>query len=90
MAVPTLSGPNGMVNAFGRRTGGLLASWLPAAPMEGSRALSSILWAIIVLLVIFWLFGAFVANLGDIVWLALVVAVILLIYNLLTRGRAEI
>lgn len=52
--------------------------------------MSSILWAIIVLLVVFWLFGAFVANLGDIVWLALVVAVILLIYNLLTRGRAEI
>ena len=52
--------------------------------------LSSILWLIIVLLVIFWLFGAFVANLGNIVWLALVIAVILLIYNLLTRGRAEI
>ncbi|MCL4535380.1 MAG: lmo0937 family membrane protein [Bacteroidetes bacterium] len=52
--------------------------------------LASILWAIIVLLVIFWLFGAFVANLGSIVWLALVIAAILLVYNLLTRGRAEI
>lgn len=52
--------------------------------------MSSILWAIIVLLVVFWLFGAFVANLGDIVWVALVIAVVLLVYNLLTRGRAEI
>ncbi|HZK67236.1 MAG TPA: DUF5670 family protein [Chloroflexota bacterium] len=48
------------------------------------------IWAIIVLLVLFWLFGAFVANLGDIVWLALVIAAILLVWNLLTRGRAEI
>jgi len=52
--------------------------------------LSSVIWAIIVLLVLFWLFGAFVANLGDIVWLALVIAAILLVWNLLTRGRAEI
>lgn len=57
---------------------------------KGAIMLASILWVIIVLLVIFWLFGAFVANLGNIVWLALVIAVILLIYNLLTRGRAEI
>ena len=57
---------------------------------KGAIILGSILWVIIVLLVIFWLFGAFVANLGSIVWLALVIAVILLIYNLLTRGRAEI
>lgn len=52
--------------------------------------MSSVIWAIIVLLVLFWLFGAFVANLGDIVWLALVIAAILLVWNLLTRGRAEI
>lgn len=52
--------------------------------------MSSVIWTIIVLLVVFWLFGAFVANLGDIVWLALVIAAILLVWNLLTRGRAEI
>ncbi|MHB0868527.1 MAG: DUF5670 family protein [Chloroflexota bacterium] len=52
--------------------------------------LSTILWVIIALLVIFWLFGTVVGNLGDIVWIALVIAAILLVYNLLTRGRAEI
>ncbi len=52
--------------------------------------LSTILWAIIVALLIFWIIGAFFANLGQIVWIALVIAAILLVYNLLTRGRAEV
>ncbi|HEX2922945.1 MAG TPA: lmo0937 family membrane protein [Chloroflexota bacterium] len=52
--------------------------------------LGSILWAIIVALLIFWIIGAFFANLGNIVWIALVVAVILIVYNLLTSGRAEV
>ncbi len=50
--------------------------------------LASILWAIVVLLLLFWLVGAFAANLGQIAWLALVIAVVLILYNLLTRGRA--
>lgn len=62
------------------------------AEMTGKEAimLSTILWVIIALLVIFWLFGTVVGNLGDIVWIALVIAAILLVYNLLTRGRAEV
>ncbi|HEX9016629.1 MAG TPA: lmo0937 family membrane protein [Chloroflexota bacterium] len=48
------------------------------------------LWTIVVILLILWLLGAFVANLGAIVHLLLVIAVILVIYNLLTRGRATI
>ena len=53
-------------------------------------ALEAILWLIVVVLVVFWIIGFFFAHLGTLVWLALVVAAILLIYNLLTRGRAEI
>lgn len=48
--------------------------------------LSTILWIIIIALLIFWLIGAFFANLGTIVWIALVVAVILIVYELITRG----
>lgn len=57
---------------------------------EACTMLGSILWAIIVALLIFWVIGAFFANLGQIVWIALVVAVILIVYNLLTSGRAEV
>lgn len=52
--------------------------------------LSAILWTIVALLVIFWIIGAFVANLGEIVWLALVVAVVIALYDLLTRGRTTV
>ena len=53
-------------------------------------ALEAILWLIVVVLVVFWIIGFFFAHLGTLVWIALVVAAILLIYNLLTRGRAAI
>ncbi len=45
--------------------------------------LEAILWLIVVALVVFWVVGFFFANLGSIVWIALVVAAIILIYNLL-------
>ena len=53
-------------------------------------ALEAILWLIVAVLVVFWVIGFFFAHLGTIVWLALVIAAIVLIYNLLTRGRATI
>lgn len=52
--------------------------------------LSSILWFILAILVVAWLFGAFVANLGSIIHVLLVLAAIVLIYNLfvaMTGGR---
>lgn len=52
--------------------------------------LTTILWIIVALLLIFWLFGAFVANLGEIVWIALVIAAILIVYNLLTGSRRTV
>ncbi len=50
--------------------------------------LSGLLWLIVVLLLLFWIFGLFVGNLGQLVWIALVVAIILAIYDIVTRGRA--
>jgi len=52
-----------------------------------AHTVGTILWIIIALLLVFWLIGAFFANLGDIVWIALVVAAILIVYNLLTGSR---
>ncbi len=49
--------------------------------------MSRILWAIVVILLLFWLFGLFVGNLGSILWVALVIAVAIALYNLLV-GRA--
>lgn len=52
--------------------------------------LSTILWIIVVLLLIFWVVGAFFASLGELVWIALVVAAILIVYNLLAGGRRTV
>ena len=48
------------------------------------------LWTVVVILVGLWLLGAFVANVGSLIHVLLVIAAIVLIYNLITRGRARI
>ena len=48
------------------------------------------LWTLVVLLLLFWLLGAFVANVGSLIHVLLVIAVIVLAYNLLVRGRATL
>ncbi len=49
---------------------------------------SSIIWTIAAVLVVLWLLGFFIARLGDIVHLLLVLAVIVVAYNVITgRGR---
>jgi hypothetical protein len=48
------------------------------------------LWTLVAILVVLWLLGAFVGNLGSIVHLLLVVAVIVVVYNLLTGRRTTI
>ncbi len=52
--------------------------------------LEAILWLIVVALVVFWIIGFFFANLGGLVWIALVIAAIIVVWNLLTRGRATL
>ena len=49
---------------------------------------SSIIWTIAVVLVVLWALGFFVASLGSIIHALLVLAVIVVLYNLFVgRGR---
>lgn len=55
---------------------------------EVCDTMSAILWAIVVILLLFWLFGLFIGNLGNILWVALVLAVAIALYNLLIGRTA--
>jgi hypothetical protein len=47
-----------------------------------------VLWTIAVVLLVLWLLGFFVARIGDLVHVLLVVAVIVVLYNVFaSRGR---
>jgi hypothetical protein len=50
---------------------------------QGAR----MLWTIAIILLILWLLGAFVVNLGGIVHLLLVIALIVIVYRLVTGRR---
>jgi hypothetical protein len=53
-------------------------------------SLPNILWAVVVILFALWLLGWLVGNVGSFIHIVLVIAVIVLLYNLFvgTRGRA--
>jgi hypothetical protein len=46
------------------------------------------LWAIVVILLILWLLGLISNIVGPLIWILLVAAVIVLLYQLLTGRRA--
>jgi hypothetical protein len=46
------------------------------------------LWAIIVILLILWLLGLISNVVGPLIWILLVAAIIVLLYQLLTGRRA--
>ena len=48
------------------------------------------LWTLAIILLVLWLFGAFVGNVGSIIHVLLVIAAIVIVYNLVTRGRATL
>jgi hypothetical protein len=50
---------------------------------QGAR----MLWTIAIILLILWLLGAFVVNLGGIVHLLLVIALVVIVYRLVTGRR---
>jgi hypothetical protein len=52
--------------------------------------MAGLLWAIIVILFIFWLLGFAVWHLGAIIHIVIVIAIILLIVNLLTGRGARL
>jgi hypothetical protein len=52
--------------------------------------MAGLLWTVIVVLFIFWVLGFFLFHLGSLIHLVIVVAVILLIYNLVTGRGARV
>ncbi|HZT99753.1 MAG TPA: lmo0937 family membrane protein [Ktedonobacteraceae bacterium] len=53
-------------------------------------SLSNILWAVVVILVILWLLGWLVGHLGTFIHILLVLAVIVLLYNLFVGTRSRV
>ncbi len=51
--------------------------------------LGSILWTVVVILVVLWLLGLIFHIAGGLVWVLLVIALIVLIYNLFAGSRAR-
>lgn len=49
--------------------------------------MASIIWAVIVIVCVLWLLGFIVGTAGSLIHLLLVVALLLIIYNLLTGRR---
>ena len=49
--------------------------------------LGSLLWTIVVVLVVLWLLGLIFHVAGGLVWILLVIAAIVLIYNLVAGSR---
>ena len=50
--------------------------------------LGSVLWTVVVVLVVLWLLGFIFHIAGGLIHILLVIALIVLIYNLITRSRA--
>jgi hypothetical protein len=60
--------------------------------VKGAQAMSlaNMLWAVVVILVILWLLGWLVGNVGPIIHIVLVIAVIVLLYNLFVGLRRRV
>lgn len=52
--------------------------------------MANLIWTIIVVLFVLWLAGFLLHIGGGLIHLVLVVAVVLLVFNLLTKGRATL
>ena len=51
-------------------------------------AVSNLVWLLVVVLLIAWLLGGFVFNVGNLIHLLLVLIIIAVIYNLVVGRRA--
>ncbi|HZP83247.1 MAG TPA: lmo0937 family membrane protein [Chthonomonadaceae bacterium] len=52
--------------------------------------MANLLWTVIVILFVIWLLGLLLHVGGGIIHVLLVVALVLLVYNLATKGRATL
>ncbi len=57
--------------------------------VEGGKIMVGILWAIVVILVVLWLIGLLMNVAGGFIHLLLIVALIVLLYNLFFAGRTR-
>ena len=57
--------------------------------VKGAQAMSlvNLLWAIVVILIILWLLGWLVGHIGGLIHILLVIAVIVVLYNLFVGRR---
>jgi hypothetical protein len=62
----------------------------PARRYEGGLSMAGLLWALIVICLVFWLLGFTVFHLGGIIHFVLVIALILLVVNILTGRGARV
>ena len=60
--------------------------------VKGAKVMSlvNILWAVVVILVILWLLGWLVGHIGPLIHILLVIAVIVLLYNLFVGMRRTV
>ncbi|HZO90511.1 MAG TPA: lmo0937 family membrane protein [Chthonomonadaceae bacterium] len=52
--------------------------------------MASLLWTVIVILFVLWLLGLLLHFGGSLIHILLVAAVVILVYNLLTKGKATL
>jgi len=67
-----------------------LTDFASAKPTSGGIIMAGLIWGIIVVLFVLWLLGFAIHIGGGLIHLLLVVAVILLVFNLLTGRGARI
>jgi hypothetical protein len=48
------------------------------------------LWTVVAILIVLWLLGFLMKFGGNLIHIALVVAVVLIVFNLLTKGKATL
>jgi hypothetical protein len=53
-------------------------------------SIANLLWAVVVILFVLWLLGWFVAHLGAFIHILLVIAVLVLLYNLIVGTRRAV
>jgi len=68
--------------------GANVARWRQGEGTDTQREEKSMLWTIIVILLVLWLLGLLTGAVGNLIWLVLVIAAIVLVFQLLSGRRS--
>ncbi len=68
--------------------GANVARWRQGEGTDTQREENSMLWTIIVILLVLWLLGLLTGAVGNLIWLVLVIAAIVLVFQLLSGRRS--